>query len=176
MRFAAIAGAAALGVGILSTAAAGPAAAQDTVHPFLANDQNYAMYAAQGVKAGSFVGVDLSGGYWSYTGVGPTETLGNPRVTGDPVELKAVTSSGSVTNWCIAVTGGYDEAYLAACGANGTVFLDVPSGNGVLLYSRYFLDKGSDWVLAVDSPYNGAPVDLIPYNVVGGDWFGRWIL
>ncbi len=175
-RFAAFAGAAALATGILTAASAGPAAAAQQVQEFLANDSSYSMYAVQGVKGGSFVAVNNSvpGGQWEFDQIGSAVTLGDPEVTGVPVEFKAITTSGEVTNWCIATTAEYDEAYLATCGANGTVFIDESSGDGILLYSRYFLDRGSDWLLAVDSPHNGAPVDLIPYSDVGGDWFGRW--
>ena len=176
MRFAAFAGAAALAIGILTAASAGPAAASVEYGGLsLANAPAYGMYAAQGVTADSSVAVNT--GYparWGIAVLGPQETLGNPKVTGYPEEFHAITTKGTLTNWCIVGNAEYGDAYLASCGANGTVFIVVFNGDGVLLYSRYFLDSGSDWVLAVYSPSPGDPVMTIPYNAVGGNWFGRW--
>lgn len=55
---------------------------------------------------------------------------------------------------CLADTGGY--AYLASCGADGTVWIVVPHTDGDYLYSRYTVDEGNSMVLTADPVTNGA--------------------
>lgn len=167
-RFAALAGAAAL------TAAgtfipAGPANAASNTGDviFLANDFPFGMYAASGVVHDSTIAVDRTPGYWVL--VAPPGGLSGQW------EIAAVTASGKVTDWCIASTAVLATPALQPCGANGTVFVAVESGDGYLLYDRFLLDEGKDDVLAVNSPANGRPVVTLPVNDVGGSWFGRWV-
>jgi hypothetical protein len=55
---------------------------------------------------------------------------------------------------CLADTGGY--AYLASCGADGTVWIVVPHTDGDYIYSRYTVDEGRPMVLTADPVTNGA--------------------
>jgi hypothetical protein len=174
-RLAALAGSAAIAAGTLVVASAGPAAAQAsyTGYMYLANDTAYGTYAASGVISGSPIEVKKAPwGTWVYNEDG-TETIGS--VTGTVFELQSVYTSGKASPYCLADTGPDADAYLAPCGADGTVFIGQESGDGIFYYSRYLYDQGDGyWVLAVYSPSVNAPVFTYPEASIGGPYFGRW--
>jgi hypothetical protein len=91
-------------------------------------------------------------------------------------ELQAVKSSGVTSGYCLADTAEGVGASLAACGANGTVFIGQENGDGIIYYSRYLYDLGKGyWVLAVNSPSTNAAVITWPESGLGGSYFGRWV-
>jgi hypothetical protein len=58
---------------------------------------------------------------------------------------------------CLADTGG--DAYLASCGANGTVWIVIPHNDGYYLESRYLYNNGHpNQVLTIDPLSQDSPI------------------
>jgi hypothetical protein len=164
-----------LATGALTVAFAGPAAASNTLTDMtLANIPAYGTYAANGVVAGSIIKIDNEPGRWTAVTSG-NWTAGNPSVTGTNTQYRAVTSAGATSDLCLAnTTGGPSD--LATCGANGTYWVVVQSGNGYYLYNRYYLDAGENYVLGVQDPSSGSSVTLLyqPNLTAGDGAYARW--
>jgi hypothetical protein len=164
-----------LATGALVVAFAGPAAASNTPTDMdLANIPVYGTYASNGVVAGSIIKIDTQPGSWVAETSG-SWTAGDPSVTGTNTQYHAQTSNGTVTDLCLAnTTGGASD--LATCGANGTYWVVVQSGNGYYLYNRYYLDAGENYVLGVQDPTGGSEVTLVYQpNLTSGDGaYARW--
>jgi hypothetical protein len=79
------------------------------------------------------------------------------------------------TQLCLGNTTG-GQSQLLACGANGTVWVVVHSGNGDYLYSRYWLNQGDNEVLAAYEPGPAANVYVVFQDVLtsGDGWYARW--
>jgi hypothetical protein len=171
-RFAILGAAAALSAGTLATGLTTQAQAQSGFTMHLTNDSAWGTFAGDGVIGHSPIAVKQEPwGSWGEIPEG-NGTVGG--VSGAEIEFPAITASHNVSNLCMAATADAAEAYLATCGANGTVWLAVQSGNGTLLYSRFLLSRGFQDVIAVHSPSTDAGVIAIPESAVGGSWFGRW--
>jgi hypothetical protein len=171
-RFAVLGAAAALSAGTLATGLATQAQAQSGFSMTLSNDGAFGTFAFQGVTANSDIAVKRAP--WGSWGEIPEGNGTVDGVSGAEIEFPAITSNGTVSNLCLAITARDQEAYLATCGANGTVWVSVQSGDGALLYSRFLLNEGSQYVIAVNSPGVDSSVVSIPESAVGGSWFGRW--
>jgi hypothetical protein len=171
-RLAMLGAAAALSVGTLATGLATQAQAQNGFSMTLSNDGAFGTFAFQGVTANSDIAVKRAP--WGGWGEIPEGNGTVDGVSGAQIEFPAIRTNGNPSNLCLAVTARDEEAFLATCGANGTVWLSVQSGNGALLYSRFLLNEGSQYVIAVNSPAVNSSVVSIPESAVGGSWFGRW--
>lgn len=171
-RLAMLGAAAALSAGSLATGLATPAQADSGFTMHLTNDSAWGTFAGNGVIAHSPVAVKQQP--WGSWGEIPEGNGTVDGVSGAEIEFPAITASHNVSSLCMAATANAAEAYLATCGANGTVWLAVQSGDGTLLYSRFLLNRGFRDVIAVDSPSTDAGVIAIPESGVGGNWFGRW--
>jgi hypothetical protein len=78
---------------------------------------------------------------------------------GDDDEEDEIVEEGN-TSLCLTDTGlstGVDAKW-AACGANGTVWIWVPHGNGFYLKSRFAANRGKSLVLTVDPLSNGSKI------------------
>jgi hypothetical protein len=73
---------------------------------------------------------------------------------------------------CLADTFGY--AYLASCGANGTIWLVVPHNDGAYLESRYALDNGQTEVLTADPVADGARLYIYDPEQSGSPYWQTW--
>jgi hypothetical protein len=74
---------------------------------------------------------------------------------------------------CLAATGGY--AYLANCGADGTVWIAVPHSDGYYLESRYSVDNNlADSVLTADPLAGYARLYVYTPEQPGGPWWQTW--
>jgi uncharacterized membrane protein len=172
----------ALAVGTL-LALASPAGAQSAVSEAATtmvlsnavNGINYGSFASSGVTVNSQVDVDQSPGRWEAFDFG-TWTGGSPSVTGADVQFRAVTTSGIVSDLCLANTNDEALPALQPCGDNGTYWVVVRSGNGYYLYGRFWLDQGADLALGVDEPQNYAYTEIVlPSLLKSGDGiYARW--
>jgi hypothetical protein len=173
-RFAA--SAAALSVAGLIFAGAAPATAAPQVSAdfiYLATAPSWSTYATGGVIGDSPVAITNGqpGGWY----VQPEGTSSGNGISGNAYEFYAVLTSGKLSDWCIGGTSTY-PAELLACGANGTVWVAVPNGDGYLLYNRYQLNRGTDAVLAAYSPFsNGADLYIEPTNGIPSQFYIRWL-
>ncbi len=70
---------------------------------------------------------------------------------------------------CLADTGG--DAFMTACGANGTVWIAIPHNDGVWLYSRYTVNNHNPEVLTANTANPGAPLYVtLSDSSPGGPW------
>jgi hypothetical protein len=157
---------------------AGPAAAAVTYQKTTvveANASAYGLAAQQGVVANSVVVANSPPGTWLADDMHSTWTGGSPGVTGEDFEFQAVTQKGVVSQWCVGDNGAFPA--LLACGADGTVWVVVHSGNGYYLYSRYYLSQGNDYALAAYEPVPGGGITLlanVPTLTSGDGFYARW--
>jgi hypothetical protein len=163
-------------------AAAAPAGAAtlpppNKVYIYLTNASSYGMNAQQGVVGGSYVGIASAVNGWGTWWAIPQGTTTEDGVSGMGYEFEAITTSGTLLGWCIGNgDSDNDYAYLTSCGAYGTVWVAVLSGNGYHLFSRYFLDRGSQVVLSVDANpvENGMTVETSFFSGLEPSWYARW--
>jgi hypothetical protein len=73
---------------------------------------------------------------------------------------------------CLADTFG--DAYLASCGANGTIWLVIPHSDGAYLESRYTVDNGIPEVLTVDPLYSGSELYVYAPEQPGSAYWQTW--
>jgi hypothetical protein len=157
---------------------AGPAAAAVTYEQTaitLANASAYGMAAQQGVVANSVVVADSPPGNWLADDMHATWTGGSPAVTGEDFEFQAITQKGVISQWCLGDNGAFPE--LLACGADGTVWVVVHSGNGYYLYSRYYLSQKDNYAIAAYMPVPGPGITLladVPTLTSGDGFYARW--
>jgi hypothetical protein len=166
-------------VAALSLALAAPASASAHVRPSqcstfydvqlsLENAPSYGLYDENG---GPYIAVKAPDvGVWQGTYQGMWTADG---ISGASFEYEIATDAGCPTGYCLGDTLEYGWTVPVACGANGTSWVQVYNGDGVFYYNRYFLNKGSQWVL-VDIPNSGEPAYIAPPSDVGGAVFGRW--
>ena len=162
-------------VAALSVAPAVPAAAKVTVPAdtsldfqiYLANASSYGPYEA----ALGYIDVKAPNpGVWYLQ---PEGGYSGDGISGPAWEFEIADYSGNLTGLCMGdtVAGGWVVAL--PCGANGTVWVSVSNGDGLFLYNRFFLNRGSQYVL-VDIPNSSYSAFIDPPSAVGGAIFGRW--
>jgi hypothetical protein len=124
----------ALACGILTAASAGPAAAQgNETDMYLANASSWGIYGSDGVTSGGYVAV-LQGPPWGTWAVHDEGWWCADGICGYGFEFAAVKTSGVISNLCISDTNvPYWPVTLTTCGADGTVWGAVKSGDGYLL-------------------------------------------
>jgi hypothetical protein len=142
---------------------------------YLSNPGKF-MYAPEGVVASGEVAVG-GGGFWFGSSAGYTNEDG---ISGTGYIFDSIFTSGDSSGLCIADTDPGGIAELQICNADGTVFIPVKNGDGSFLYSRYFLNRGEQYVLAVYLPGGDfAPgvaysVNVVPVSELNSNWWYRW--
>jgi hypothetical protein len=83
-------------------------------------------------------------------------------------EVEGEDSGGSTDDGlCLQSTGGNDS--FAGCSANGTVWIEVPNGDGSYLINRYLYNQGIIEVLTVRATINGYHL-YVASEGVSGTW------
>lgn len=175
------ASAAALAAGTFATALAAPASASTPTNLLgkttlvLSNFPELGTYAADGVTERSVIAVDGSPGQWAFDDLETKWSGGSPRITGEQIEFRAITTKGIESNLCLA-DATTSVAYLETCGDNGTIWVAVVSGNGTYLYSRYWTNQGDNLVLNTHNLKDGDSVGLYQQTILksGDGNYARW--
>jgi hypothetical protein len=160
----------------LSFVFAVPASAAIAGSVYLTNQSNLKMSVpAASVGQVAFVSSKVSS-LW-YTNAQGSWTAGG--ITGESLQIQL----GVVdTDLCLGNTvdpgTGSVVVRLLDCGANGTSWVACTSGDGILLYSRYFLDQSNSSQVVMGVNYSEIDYNVRELNVNYDDpaWFVRWTI
>jgi hypothetical protein len=78
-----------------------------------------------------------------------------------------------LTNADTGLTPGVDATW-QPCGADGTVWIEVPHSDGDYLYSRYSVDNEDSMVLTADPLENDAPLFVTIGANPGSAYWQTW--
>ncbi len=172
-RYLALAVSVAFGALPAITATAGPAAAQSTYHICLTYSSSWCLNGLNGktTQNNSVVMYNLNDH--------PNDNGWDPVYDGTwngTSDIQWEIASTQNTKLCLANTNNNATSRFEPCGANGTVWVQMPdpNGDGYYLADRYYLDDGLPTSITALSPFaNNEGTPLYDQPAFGNEWM-QW--